>query len=81
MVSSLYPCFSKEMVYTIAFLGSVTLGSGGRTREEGCHGGVVQLFCPMSEKSTLWTNASLDQNFQRDLRAVGPYGFKVNSYG
>ena len=25
------------------------------------------------EKSTLWTNAGVDQNFQRDLGAKGPY--------
>ena len=25
---------------------------------------------------TLWTDASVDQNFQRDLRAIGPYEFQ-----
>ena len=25
------------------------------------------------EKSTLWTDAGVDQNFQRDLGAIGPY--------
>ena len=30
----------------------------------------------VSEKSTLWTDASVAQNFQRDLGAIGPYEFQ-----
>ena len=29
-----------------------------------------------AEKSTLWTDTGVDQNFQRDLRAIGPYEFQ-----
>ena len=39
MVYTLFPCFPKKMVYTIAFFCSVTSGSGNRPRKEGCHGG------------------------------------------
>ena len=35
----------------------------------------------MAEKSTLWTDTGVDQNFQRDLGAIGPYEFQGNSYG
>ena len=34
-----------------------------------------------AEKSILWTDAGVDQNFQRDLRAIGPYEFQGLSYG
>ena len=35
-----------------------------------------------TEKSSLWTDAGVDQNFQRDLGAIGPCDFqKKNSYG
>ena len=27
------------------------------------------------EKSILWTDTGIDQNFQRDLGAIGPYEF------
>ena len=27
-------------------------------------------------KSTLWTDTGVDQNFQRDLAAIGPYEFQ-----
>ena len=30
-----------------------------------------------SGKSTLWTDAGVDQNFPRDLGAIGPYGFQT----
>ena len=30
----------------------------------------------MSEKSTLWTDTGVDQNFQRDLGAIGPSEFQ-----
>ena len=33
-----------------------------------------------TEKSTLWTDAGVDQNFQRDLGVIGPLNFKGNSY-
>ena len=36
---------------------------------------VAPLFIT-PEKSTLWTDAGLDQNFQRDLRAIGLYEFQ-----
>ena len=29
-----------------------------------------------AEKSTLWTDTGVDQNFQRDLGAIGPYKFQ-----
>ena len=29
-----------------------------------------------TEKSTLWTDAGVDQNFQTDLGAIGPYEFQ-----
>ena len=32
-----------------------------------------------AEKSTLWTNTCVDQNFQRDLGAIGPYQFQEKS--
>ena len=32
-----------------------------------------------TEKSTLWTDAGVDQNFQRDLGAIGPYEFQGKS--
>ena len=34
---------------------------------------VWNLCLAITEKSTLWTNAGVDQNFQRDLGAIGPY--------
>ena len=30
----------------------------------------------ITEKSVLWTDTSVDQNFQRDLGAGGPYEFQ-----
>ena len=45
MVYTLFPCFPRKMVYTIAFFCSVTSGSGDRLEKEGCHGGgVYSLF-------------------------------------
>ena len=38
MVYTLFPCFPRKMVYTIAFCCSVTSGSGDRPRKEGSHG-------------------------------------------
>ena len=43
-----------------------------------------RVFCPgdgfsKTEKSSLWTNTGVDQNFQRDLRAIGPYEFQEKS--
>ena len=34
---------------------------------------------PIPGKSTLWTDAGVDQNFQRDLGAIGPYELQVKS--
>ena len=34
------------------------------------------MVAVVTGKCTLWTNAGVDQNFQRDLRAVGPYEFE-----
>ena len=41
MVYTLFPCYPKDMVYTIALFCSVTSGSGDRPRKEMCHGGGV----------------------------------------
>ena len=38
--------FPRKMVYPIAFLCSVTSGSGDRPRKEGCHVGGVYSFFP-----------------------------------
>ena len=38
-------------------------------------------FSDLTEKSTLWTDAGVDQNFQRDLGAIGPYESQGNSCG
>ena len=46
MVYTLFPCFPRKMVYTIAFFCSVTSGSGDRPRKEGSHGGGVYSFAP-----------------------------------
>ena len=43
---TLFHCFPRKMVYTIAIFGSVTSGSGERPRKEGCHGGGVYSFFP-----------------------------------
>ena len=43
---TLFPCFPKEMVYTIAFFLLYDLRSGNRLREQGCHGGGVYSFFP-----------------------------------
>ena len=40
----------------------------------------THLKATLTEKSTLWTDAGVDQNFQRDLRAIGPCEFQGNSY-
>ena len=33
----------------------------------------MQVAFHETEKSTLWTDAGVDQNFQRDSGAIGPY--------
>ena len=49
MVYTIFSCFPRKMVYTIAFFfSSVTSGSGDRPRKEGCHGGGVYSFFPNS---------------------------------
>ena len=46
-VYTLFPCFPRKMVYTIAFFFALwTLGSGDRPREEGCHVDGVHSFFP-----------------------------------
>ena len=47
MVYTLFPCLPRKMVYTIAFFGSVTSGSGDRPRKEGCHGGGLSEIPPV----------------------------------
>ena len=50
MVYTPFCAFPKDIVYSIALFGSVTLGSGDRPREEGCirgaYGGGVYFFFP-----------------------------------
>ena len=41
---------------------------------------LVSIIQEKQEKSTLWTDADIDQNFQRDLGAIGPYEFQGNSH-
>ena len=54
------------------------LSSGGRRKLQNCL--KENDFCRnlRAEKSTLWTDAGVDQNFQRDLEAIGPYKFQGN---
>ena len=35
-----------------------------------------QIHSFPTEKSILWTDTGVDQNFQRDLGAIGPYEFQ-----
>ena len=46
MEKTLFTCFPRKKVYTIAFFCSVTSGSGDRPRKEGSHGGGVYSFFP-----------------------------------
>ena len=47
MVYTLFPCFPRKRVYTIAFFFcSATMGSGDRPRKEGFDGGGVYSFFP-----------------------------------
>ena len=43
---------------------------------------IKEVALVVAEKSILWTDTGVDQNFQRDFGAVGPYEFRGNfSYG
>ena len=60
MVHTLFPCFPKGVVYTIAFFFSVTSGSGNRPRQEGCHsGGVYRFSLHWARGRTRWVPLSL----------------------
>ena len=39
----------------------------------------TQTFLIFTEKSNLWTDTGVDQNFQRDLGTIGPHEFQGKS--
>ena len=53
MVYTLFPCFPRKMVYTIACFCSVTSGLGDRPRKEGCHSGGILFFSLMKRGTFL----------------------------
>ena len=57
---TLFPCFPRKRVYTIAFFCFVTSGPGDRPRNEGCHGGAVYSFFPGMGKQTAPRTATFE---------------------
>ena len=67
MVYTLFPCFPRKMVYTIAFCWSVTSASGDKPRKEGSHGGGVYSFLPLHNAET--AKAVVNDRCEREHRA------------
>ena len=60
------------------FAKNIAIQTGGVSRyfSKVSGSGVHFTLLRVSEKSTLWTDTGVDQNFQRDLGAIGPYEFQ-----
>ena len=43
------------------------------------HSQLTKPYQPWTEKNTLWPDAGVDQNFQKNLEAICPYGFQEKS--
>ena len=68
MVYTLFSCFPRKMVYTMASFSLWARGSGERPGKEGCHGGGVYSFPPV------WHEWVIQQNCSEKLAPMNNLG-------